>query len=197
MRVFFSSDHHFFHSNIIKYCERPYRDSDHMNSELIRLWNEVVGPEDFVFYLGDLSAGLKGREEELRDVIHKLNGSKVLIRGNHDHQEDSWYLDSGFLSVFPHVNLGGVLLTHYPLQNLVQQVDDLSILGEVEFILHGHVHRKDTPEFESHFNVAAERHGFKPVEVLSCVPEPFLQKFFLNFNKILTDKNGGTVNLFE
>ena len=154
-----------------------------MNSEMIRLWNEVVGPEDFVFYLGDLSAGLKGREEELRDVIHKLNGSKVLIRGNHDHQEDSWYLDSGFLSVFPHINLGGVLLTHYPLQNLVQQVDDLSILGEVEFILHGHVHRKDTPEFESHFNVAADRNKFMPVEATRYIPVTFLDKFFFTFYK--------------
>ena len=56
-RVFFTSDTHFSHATIIKFCQRPFKDVSHMNDELVQRWNEVVGPDDIVFHLGDFAWG--------------------------------------------------------------------------------------------------------------------------------------------
>lgn len=56
-RVFFTSDTHFNHTNIIKYCQRPFRDIYEMNETLIANWNNVVAPDDIVFHLGDFCLG--------------------------------------------------------------------------------------------------------------------------------------------
>lgn len=79
-RVWFSSDHHFWHSNIIRFCSRPFSSVEEMNESLIRLWNERVKPEDTVYYLGDFSLALRPVET----ITPKLNGHKILIPGNHD-----------------------------------------------------------------------------------------------------------------
>jgi calcineurin-like phosphoesterase family protein len=178
MRVFFGSDHHFFHTNIIKYCERPFRDSDHMNSEMIARWNDTVSDDDVVIYVGDLTAGLGGRVDDLHLLIKSLNGKKYLVRGNHDHQSDDWYVAAGFFKVFNAVNLGGVLFVHYSLQEAISRGFDISSFGVVEHVIHGHTHRADVPNHENHFNVAADRHNFTPVSYDVAVPQA-LHKSFL------------------
>ncbi len=50
--VFFTSDTHFNHTNIIRFCSRPFKDVEHMNETLIANWNRVVGPDNIVFHLG-------------------------------------------------------------------------------------------------------------------------------------------------
>lgn len=55
--VFFTSDTHFNHANIIRFCNRPFKDVSHMNEAIISNWNRVVGPEDIVFHLGDFCLG--------------------------------------------------------------------------------------------------------------------------------------------
>ena len=55
MRVFLTSDTHFGHSNVIKYCNRPFQDRDEMDKAIIKNWNETVTSEDKVFHLGDFS----------------------------------------------------------------------------------------------------------------------------------------------
>ena len=55
--IWFSSDHHFGHANIIKYASRPFDSVEAMDTELIRRWNEVVGERDTVYYLGDFTMG--------------------------------------------------------------------------------------------------------------------------------------------
>lgn len=90
MNTWFTSDTHFGHENIIKYCERPFRDLAHMDEELIRRWNSRVKPTDYVFELGDFnfrnSSGGKAGEGVTRKVEHYeklLNGNVIHIRGNH------------------------------------------------------------------------------------------------------------------
>lgn len=80
MTIYFSSDHHFYHANVIKYCNRPYSSIEEMNEKLIANWNSVVQPEDTVYYLGDFS--LAFRPVEL--YSKRLNGVKKLVAGNHD-----------------------------------------------------------------------------------------------------------------
>lgn len=55
--VFFTSDTHFNHTNIIRFCSRPFKDVEHMNETLIANWNRVVGPDNIVFHLGDFCLG--------------------------------------------------------------------------------------------------------------------------------------------
>ena len=69
MRTWLTSDIHFFHKNIILYCDRPYSDFKEMNEKIIAEWNRVVLPEDRVILVGDLSAGLGQRHAELAEII--------------------------------------------------------------------------------------------------------------------------------
>lgn len=55
--IYFSADHHAGHENIIKYCNRPYANAYEMDEDLIKKWNDTVGPKDTVYYLGDLTLG--------------------------------------------------------------------------------------------------------------------------------------------
>lgn len=60
MSAFFTSDNHFSHTAIVGYCERPFRDVEEMNEEMVRRWNEVVRPTDHVYHLGDFALGPSG-----------------------------------------------------------------------------------------------------------------------------------------
>ena len=80
-KVFFTSDTHFNHHNIIKYCNRPFTRTALMNEELIKKWNSVVGKDDVIFHLGDFSMGTV---TSVLDILPRLNGKKYLIVGNHE-----------------------------------------------------------------------------------------------------------------
>lgn len=79
--IFFTSDTHFWHKNILKYCPRPYKDVEAMNEGLINNWNADVGEDDEVYHLGDFAFGTV---PQICDILKRLNGKKYLIRGNHD-----------------------------------------------------------------------------------------------------------------
>jgi calcineurin-like phosphoesterase family protein len=183
-RVFFTSDNHYFHENIIRYCHRPFDGYESMNNEMIRRWNSVVNQDDIGIFVGDISASLKGRTSELRDVIGSLNGRKILIRGNHDHQSDDWYVESGFLKVVEFAKFGEVALSHYPIPSLERRgVRGEDLFGDFSHIVHGHVHEPG-PNFERHFNVAVDRNNFMPVPLDVAIPQSFQYRFvddLLNF----------------
>lgn len=81
--VFFVSDMHFSHKNIIKYCNRPFSSVSEMNEKLIENWNNVVSDNDIVFHLGDFAFG---GSSLYKDILDRLNGSIYLILGNHDNK---------------------------------------------------------------------------------------------------------------
>ena len=83
MKTFVTSDTHFGHANIMKFCPntRQFRDVHHMNAMMIKEWNETVGPDDLVYHLGDF-AFLK--PESAIATARMLHGRKILIEGNHD-----------------------------------------------------------------------------------------------------------------
>ena len=83
--VFFISDTHFNHANIISYCNRPFKDVEEMNDVLVENWNNVVGENDIVYHLGDF--GFMSGPSPQHDIFHisrQLNGKIHLVRGNHD-----------------------------------------------------------------------------------------------------------------
>lgn len=85
MATFFTSDTHYFHKNIIKYSNRPYRSVEEMNAALIENFNKKVRPIDTWYHLGDFGFA---QPQELRKIKLQLNGIGHLILGNHDHAKD-------------------------------------------------------------------------------------------------------------
>jgi len=79
--IFFTSDHHFGHTNILKFCNRPFATIEEMNEELIKRWNEKIKPGDEVYHLGDFALTTN---EAFKEIVDRLNGTIYLIVGNHE-----------------------------------------------------------------------------------------------------------------
>lgn len=88
MTTFFTSDLHFGHARIIEYCNRPFKTVDHMNHEMINRWNATVAPEDTVYILGDLAMG---DLDKSLGLVAQLQGTKLLVPGNHDRVWSGYY----------------------------------------------------------------------------------------------------------
>lgn len=94
MRKWIIADLHFGHGNIIKYCNRPFKDATDMDARLIKNWNSRVAKDDLVYVLGDFS--LSRDKDYLRNIIRQLHGRKILIMGNHDSLKPNVYVSLGF-----------------------------------------------------------------------------------------------------
>lgn len=79
--IYFTSDHHFGHNNVIRYCKRPFKYMDEMHEFMIDSWNSTVKPNNHVFHLGDMFF-YKARYRN--EILNRLNGYIYLILGNHD-----------------------------------------------------------------------------------------------------------------
>ena len=73
-KIYFISDTHFNHKNIIKYCNRPFKDVEEMNKVLIENWNNTVTDFNTIFHLGDVALT---NESEMKEIISKLKGKKI------------------------------------------------------------------------------------------------------------------------
>ena len=130
--VFFTSDCHWSHHNIISYCKRPFTDINHMLQSLVARWNERVSPEDTVCHLGDWCfTGKSGTGTKAHEYEDMLNGKIIHIRGNHDKSNTLRFA----LDVAT-VRLGGlnVLLQHRPPHN------GSEVPKGIDLVLCGHVH---------------------------------------------------------
>lgn len=177
MTVWFTSDLHFGHANIIRYCGRPFADADEMDEALIDRWNERVGASDDVIVLGDLALG---RITESLALVERLHGRKQLIAGNHDRcwsghgpKAEPWverYLDAGFEAVHQGtiaLQLAGrrVLAGHFPYVGDSHDEDryqDHRPADRGDWLLHGHVHER----WRQHgrmINVGSDAWGLAPI----------------------------------
>ena len=111
MAIFYISDTHFGHKNILKYDNRPYFTVAEMDADLIKRWNNAVKPTDTVYHLGDFS-WLKPAEES--EILQQLNGTKILIRGNHDYKPTAEWAE---VLLFAEIVDNGrhVILSHFPI----------------------------------------------------------------------------------
>lgn len=174
-KIFLIGDTHFLHDNIVKYCDRP----ENHQTLMIQNWNSVVSGDDIVFHLGDVAAGIKGRDDLLIKIFKKLKGHKHLIKGNHDHKTNKWYMDNlGFESVAQSLVMGDILLCHYPIrvneyskEKEIRKVEDLKLTVEkydIKHIIHGHVHQRTT-NLPNHYNVSVEAINYTPIELNSLL----------------------------
>ena len=161
-KVFIIADTHFNHANIIKYCNRPFKDVKEMEKYIITKWNSVVAPDDTVYHLGDVGFG---SFEELKNLLTKLNGKKILIMGNHDlsRGRNTW-LKIGFAEVYKkELTIGNYVLSHYP-----KRIED----NQINFF--GHIHNKplnDTFNKNNHINVSVEVVDYTPLEITKILEE--------------------------
>jgi calcineurin-like phosphoesterase family protein len=159
--TWFTSDLHIGHARIVELCNRPFRDVDHMNEELVERWNQRVGDNDIVWILGDLALG---KIDDSLVYVAMLKGDKRLIPGNHDRvwsgypkkgkpvrPEDTARYEAAGLKVIgggeAHVHKTGWTLCHFPDVGDSHDEDRFDSWrprpprrGEV--IVHGHVHEK-------------------------------------------------------
>jgi calcineurin-like phosphoesterase family protein len=132
--VFLVSDTHFGHAGVCKFTHpddpevklRPWDDADEMDEEMIRRWNDRVRPNDKVYHLGDVVINRKALK-----TLSRLNGDKVLIRGNHDIFRDDEYREY-FRELRAYHVMNGLILSHIPVHE--------ASLGRFGCNIHGHLH---------------------------------------------------------
>ena len=188
MTTYYTSDLHFGHLNIIRFCDRPFPGVSAMNSRLVQLWNETVTDDDTGWVLGDVALG--ALDESLAH-IGRLAGHKILVPGNHDR---CWegdralrkgdpearerrraaarerYLGAGFAEIRDRperVVLGDqeVDLSHFPYEGDSHGADRFVEYRPVDrggWVVHGHVH--DTwRQRGRQINVGVDVWGGRPV----------------------------------
>lgn len=117
--IWFISDTHWSHGNIIRFSNRPYNDTWEMNQALTENWNKMVKPNDEIYHLGDFAFT---SYQNIKTIISNLNGKKYFIHGNHDkdiikHQEELISMPNGFQAIDPYreIKVGNqmICLFHY------------------------------------------------------------------------------------
>jgi calcineurin-like phosphoesterase family protein len=140
MTIFVTSDFHIDHANILKFAGRVFNTVKDMNNHIVTEWNGLVGEEDEVYFLGDLTLG-RDPERALR-FITSLSGDKYLLRGNHDHWMEkaqkkypSEMLPFTYIEPIHELTVKGQLyvMSHYPMHSWNKKH-----YGSIN--LHGHVH---------------------------------------------------------
>ena len=132
--TFLVSDTHFGHVGVCKFTHpedptvklRPWDTPEEMDEEMIRRWNDRVRPNDKVYHLGDVVINRKALP-----TLARLNGDKVLIRGNHDIFRDTEYREY-FRELRAYHVLNGMILSHIPVHE--------ASLGRFGVNIHGHLH---------------------------------------------------------
>ena len=166
MTIWFTSDTHYNHANIIEYSNRPFSDLEEMTEALIANWNSVVNHSDTVYHLGDFALSWGRKHKEFIDrLIERLNGQKWLIVGNHDRDEVTKNPRWGAVKHYHEikVDLGGVhkqriVMFHYSLRTWSQ-------MHRGAWMLHGHSHGSLTDIGGKTMDVGVDVHGYKPISI--------------------------------
>lgn len=184
--IFFTSDWHIGHANVIKFDKRPFRNVDHMHEVLIKRYNGQITEDGICYHLGDVGMA---SVSTVKSVIDRLNGTKILVLGNHDGNLNRMY-NCGFDAVMysSELYIAGerVTLTHCPLRGVFRE-DATQMHGYVEgdnwhkeskhirfstddtgqFHLHGHTHcgpANDKPvKTDRQWDVGAPGNNYTPV----------------------------------
>ena len=151
MKIWTISDNHFFHKNIIKYCNRPFNSVEEMNEFMIRKWNEKISKKDIVIHLGDFALVNIDKIKELRK---KLNGIIFLIQGSHDRRIKEY---CGFIIIRGTLQIGNLLFSHRPIP--------LEEIPKGFVNIHGHIHEKDVLDKKKQMNVSVEKTEYEPIEI--------------------------------
>ncbi|WP_119461799.1 metallophosphoesterase family protein [Rhodospirillaceae bacterium SYSU D60014] len=155
MTVFFTSDTHFGHGGALGLFGRPFASVAEMDAELIRRWNDSVGPEDDVWHLGDFA--IRQRAGRMAEILEALAGRKHLVVGNNDGEVTTSL--PGWASVQPYAEImlddTRLVLCHYPFRSW-------NGMGKGAVNLHGHSHGRMAP-LPRQADVGVDLWDFRPV----------------------------------
>ena len=174
-KIFVTSDHHFDHSNIIRYCKRPFNSAALMNQEMVHRWNAVVGEEDIVYHLGDFTMSY------ITTAMHwfgELKGLIYILR-NWQHHDRRWLRATGMDAFGNDGHLRPVTMSGLPIQilpptwNLERGRNELPIIlshfpiedwdrkhhGSIH--LHGHSHGR-AKVIKGRMDVGVDSQDFRP-----------------------------------
>jgi calcineurin-like phosphoesterase family protein len=176
--IFFTSDQHFNHTNIIKYCHRPFNNIEHMNEEIIKRWNSKVTSKDCVYVLGDFV--FIPKIKIISEIVNQLNGRIFLLKGDHGNINMDSLKDKVGL-VDPIVEL----VPTFPLVNIKTTITLCHWCMRVwpkshynSWHLYGHSHGTLPPEGKSH-DIGVDNNNFYPlsldeiIELMKFKPDNF------------------------
>lgn len=171
--IWFTSDLHFGHENVIKYNDRPFSGGKEMNEVLIANWNAMVKPQDDIYILGDLT--LRG-PQYVNPLLRRLNGRKYLICGNHDIfvRKASFDRDQFvWIQTYHELNVCNYwfILFHYPIErwNGCLRKENGILQGSIH--LHGHQHNRPSYNEENRrqgvrrYDVGVDANAMHPVSI--------------------------------
>lgn len=167
--IWFNSDLHLSHANIIKYCKRPFVrtefpeddkrhwDYETMDETLVKNHNELVGSDDDVYNLGDLTFGRDANVDRARQLLRRMNGRHHFIFGNHDKiatQLSDMFVWMKHYHEFKQGEIT-IILFHYALRTWNHQFK-----GSMH--LYGHSHGTLPEDKSLSFDVGVDTHDFRP-----------------------------------
>lgn len=165
--IYFTSDLHLGHENVIKFENRPFSDVNEMNRVLIVNYNSIVRPDDTVYILGDLAYRIP--PDEANKMIAKLNGRKYLITGNHDKKYDESLFEE--ITAYKEIKYDGnnFVLMHYPIM-------EWNKMRYGSYHLHGHIHSEgmdynldNRNKNIRRYDVGTDANNYYPVSAASVV----------------------------
>jgi calcineurin-like phosphoesterase family protein len=171
-KIFFTSDTHFGHDNIIKFCDRPFANIEEMDYKLIENWNKKVPQDGLVFHLGDFAWGGYEFWKKIRD---QLNGEIILIKGNHDQKNMSTTAEQELFThvtwqMFIQVENRKLWLNHYPFLCYAGVYREPH---KLIYQLYGHVHSgpgkkgQDIPRlvhtYPMQYDVGVDNNNYEPI----------------------------------
>jgi len=171
MTIWFTSDTHFWHRNIIKYCNRPVSSVEEMNEFLIQKWNEKIKPDDVVWHLGDFA--FCGKDKAI-EILERLNGEKNWILGNHDYglvKKIGPYFDEilDYTLLKIHLNYeaddGEIRQYHQPIVLCHFPILSWDMMRHGSWHLHGHCHGTLPKTSALRLDVGVDCHNYSPISV--------------------------------
>ena len=189
--IYFTSDQHFDHIKLLKFGYRPFEMSEKGSAQcrefLIEHYKAVVKEHDYVFFLGDLAFCNSQNKNRIQRIVRSLPGHKILIKGNHDHNNTSFFLDCGFLEVKKALKFGDFYLCHFSLtDDAVYDHEHHTYLRDFKesgchILIHGHVHSHlvEVQDGIRRINVCVDipQNNFSPVAVPG-IPEAEILAYF-------------------
>ena len=169
-KIFFTSDTHFHHANIIKYCNRPFESVEKHDEELIRRWNSKVPSDGIVFHLGDVGFG---KPTIIYDIINRLNGKIYLVIGNHDWrrivQENAERFELMTQQINMKVDNQHIILNHYPFlcySGVYHEVPSWQLFGHVHtspYSSNGLDNSRLVNLYPTQYDVGVDNNDFTPI----------------------------------
>ena len=164
--IYFWSDIHFHHKNIIRYSGRPYPNPDLMNQCLIGNYANIIKDDDIVIWGGDITFGKIG---EVNRILTQLPGYKIHIIGNHDMDHHGKLNHLIFderhpclvIDIIDHDIEFQFLVTHYPL--------DIVPHGTIN--IHGHIHQHLLASYN--FNMCVEHTNYTPKHIKDFIDKAY------------------------